>query len=95
MTKYPTPNDNRIAVLLDEEPEQTGLIQVQYEHVEKPSSGTVVAVGPGTLDPEFGYIGLPFTLGQKVWFGKYAGLAIDIDEQEIVFLRYDEVIAYE
>ena len=96
----PTPNGDRYAVLPDEVSDVTesGLVVVK-EHVEKPHTGTVVAVGSDVANED----GSPARIGagDRVYHGRFAGIAIDVEVAgeteavEVIFLRKDEIIAFE
>ena len=55
---------------------------------EKPSKGTVVAVGPGTKDN-------PITVktGDVVLYGKYAGTEISFDDNDYLIMRESDIVA--
>jgi chaperonin GroES len=55
---------------------------------EKPSKGTVVAVGPGTKDS-------PVTVkaGDVVLYGKYAGTEISVENKDFMIMRESDIVA--
>lgn len=55
---------------------------------EKPSKGTVVAVGPGTKDN-------PITVktGDVVLYGKYAGTEISFEDNDYLIMRESDIVA--
>lgn len=55
---------------------------------EKPLKGTVVAVGPGTKDET-----MQVAVGDTVLYGKYAGTEVEIDDQKLLIMRQNEVLA--
>jgi chaperonin GroES len=88
------PLHDRVIVKRVEEEEKTkGGIIIPDTAKEKPVEGKVVAVGNGkvldngTLQP------LEIKKGDKVLFGKYAGTEINIDGEEHLIMREDDVIA--
>ena len=60
---------------------------------EKPQEAEVVAVGPGTLRENGERSPIDLTAGDRVLIGKYSGSEIKIDDQDLVILREDEVLA--
>lgn len=61
---------------------------------EKPSVGTVIAVGPGHLDEEGNRKPLSVTPGNTVMYSKYAGNDFKgKDGSEYIALRVSDVIA--
>ena len=55
---------------------------------EKPSKGTVLAVGPGTKDA-------PMTVkaGDVVLYGKYAGTEISFEDKDYLIMRESDIVA--
>lgn len=60
---------------------------------EKPQEAEVVAVGPGKLRENGERSPIDLTAGDRVLIGKYSGSEIKIDDQDLVILREDEVLA--
>ena len=60
---------------------------------EKPQEGEVMAVGPGRVDDNGKRIPLDVKAGDRILIGKYAGTEIKIDDEEMLILREDEVLA--
>ncbi|SRR5690606_10435589 len=60
---------------------------------ERPDQGEVLAVGPGkrlsdgTLQP------LSVKVGERILFGKYAGQTVKVDDEELLVLREEDVLA--
>jgi chaperonin GroES len=59
---------------------------------DKTQSGHVVAVGTGKLLPDGQLRPLSVKPGSKVLFGKYSGTEINVDGQDLVILREDELL---
>jgi chaperonin GroES len=61
---------------------------------ERPKSGTVLAVGDGTLNSETG-ARIPLTLraGDKVLFTSYAGTEVKLDGDEYLIMSESDVLA--
>ena len=60
---------------------------------EKPMEGEVIAVGPGKLMEDGKRAPMDVKPGDRVLFGKYAGSEIKIDDQELVIMREEELLA--
>jgi len=58
---------------------------------EKPSEGTVLAVGQGKVSDDGDVRQLAVKAGDTVAFGKYAGTEIKIDGEDRLVLREDEI----
>ena len=55
---------------------------------EKPSKGTVVAVGPGTKDNP-----ITVKVGDTVLYGKYAGTEISFEDKDLMIMRESDIVA--
>jgi chaperonin GroES len=60
---------------------------------EKPMEGEVMAVGPGKLQEDGKRSPMDVKVGDRVLFGKYAGTEIKIDDEELVIMREEELLA--
>jgi len=60
---------------------------------EKPMEGEVVAVGPGKMQDDGKRVPMDVKPGDRILFGKYAGTEIKIDDQELVIMREEEILA--
>jgi len=59
---------------------------------EKPQMAEVVAVGPGgNVDGK--EITMQVQVGQKVIYSKYAGTEVKLDEQELIIVRQNDILA--
>jgi chaperonin GroES len=88
------PLQDRILVKRMEEEEKTsGGIIIPDSAKEKPQEGLVVAVGPGkTL--ESGEVSEPGVKpGDRILFSKYAGTDVNVDGEEHIIIREDDVLA--
>ncbi len=88
------PLQDRILVKrVDEEETTSGGIIIPDTAKEKPQEGLVVAVGPGkTLDS--GEIATPgVNAGDRILFSKYAGTDVNVDGDEHIIIREDDVLA--
>ena len=63
--------------------------------VKQKNTGTVVKVGEGRLMPSLGYpMPLTVQVGQEVLFHEHSGVELDADNDALVILREDEVLAF-
>ena len=88
------PLDDRMVVEQSEAEEKTaGGIVLPDTAKEKPQRGKVIAVGPGKL-LDSGQRGKPsVSVGDEVFYGKYAGADIEVDGKKYVILRESDVLA--
>jgi chaperonin GroES len=94
MTTNVTPLHDRVLVrrLEKKETERGGII-IPDTAKEKPQEGEVIAVGAGKLREKGGRIPLDVKPGDRILFGKYTGNDIQIDDQEYLILREEEILA--
>ena len=88
-----TPLHDRVVVKRIEEKESIkGGIIIPDSAKEKQQEGEVIAVGGGKR--EKGELGpLDVKVGDRVLFGKYSGTEIKIDDEDLLILREEEILA--
>ena len=87
------PLQDRILVKRIEEEEITkGGIIIPDSAKEKPSEGKVVACGNGKVRDDGTVQQLDVKRGDKVLFSKYAGTEVNIDGEEHLIIREDDVL---
>ena len=59
---------------------------------EKPTTGKVVAAGPGRLDENGKPMELSVRAGDTVYYGKYSGTDIEVDGEKFVILRESDIL---
>jgi chaperonin GroES len=88
-----TPLHDRVIVKRIEEKESIkGGIIIPDSAKEKPMEGEVLAVGPGRRE-KGELFPLDVKVGDRVLFGKYSGTEIKIEDQEVLILREEEILA--
>jgi len=88
------PLHDRVIVKRVEEEEKTkGGIIIPDTAKEKPVEGKVVAVGKGKMLDNGNQQPLEVKEGDKILFGKYAGTEINIEGDEHLIMREDDIIA--
>ena len=59
---------------------------------EKPQQAEVLAVGPGgTVDGK--EVKMNIAVGQTVIYSKYSGTTVEIDEEEYIIVKQDDILA--
>ncbi len=86
-------HDRVIVKRVDEEETTKGGIIIPDTAKEKPVEGKVLAVGDGKVADDGKKIPLEVKAGDKVLFGKYAGTEIQIEGEEHIIMREDDIIA--
>jgi chaperonin GroES len=88
------PLHDRVIVSRIEEQETTkGGIIIPDTAKEKPAEGKITAVGDGKTLENGQKQALIVKVGDRVLFGKYAGTEINIDGEEQLIMREDDIIA--
>jgi chaperonin GroES len=88
------PLHDRVIVKRVEEEETTkGGIIIPDTAKEKPIEGKVIAVGQGKVLDNGKKQPMEVKEGDKVLFGKYAGTDVNIDGEEHLIMREDDIIA--
>lgn len=87
------PLHDRVLVQRIEEEEKTkGGIIIPDTAREKPQQGKVVAVGPGRIDDKGNRVPMNVKAGDRVLFGKYAGSEVEIDDEQYLIMREDDIL---
>ena len=86
-------HDRVIVERVDEEETTKGGIIIPDTAKEKPVECKVLAVGDGKVSDDGKKIPLEVKAGDKVLFGKYAGTEIQIEGEEHIIMREDDIIA--
>ena len=86
-------HDRVILKRLEEKEVRKGGIIIPDTAKEKPQQAEVIAVGDGKLLENGQKIPLNVKVGDKVLIGKYAGTEVKIDDEELVIVREDEILA--
>jgi chaperonin GroES len=60
---------------------------------ERPQEGTIVAVGPGRTLDNGSREPIEVTAGQKILFQKYAGTEFKLDDEELLILKHNDILA--
>ena len=87
------PLQDRILVKrLDEEEKTKGGIIIPDTAKEKPQEGKVIAVGGGKVNEDGTVQPLDVKKGDRVLFSKYAGTEVNLDGEEHLIIREDDVL---
>jgi chaperonin GroES len=86
--------DRAIIERIEEADEKTaGGIIIPDTAKEKPQKGKVVAVGDGKKDDNGKRIPVDVEKGDIVFFGKYAGTELKVDNKEYLIMHESDIIA--
>ncbi len=77
--------------LVAEEVTQSGII-IPGQAKEKPQQAEVVAVGPGgNVDGK--EVNMIVNVGDKVIYSKYSGTEVELDKEEYIVVRQNDILA--
>ena len=88
-----TPLGDRVVLkqLVAEETTKSGIV-IPGQSKEKPQQAEVVAVGPGgTIDGK--EVAMNVSAGQTVIYSKYAGSTVELDDEEFIIVKQDDILA--
>ena len=87
------PLGDRILVMrIKEEDKTKGGIIIPDTAKEKPQEGKVIAVGKGKLNDDGNVIPLDVKVNDRILFGKYSGAEINIDGEEHLIMREEDIL---
>ncbi len=87
------PLQDRILVKrIDEEDKTKGGIIIPDSAKEKPQEGKVIAVGNGKIGDDGKVQPLDVKKGDKLLFSKYAGTEVNLEGEEHLIIREDDVL---
>ena len=74
-----------------EETTKSGIV-IPGQSKEKPQQAEVIAVGPGGM-VNGKEVEMHVTTGQQVIYSKYAGTNVEIDDEEYIIVKQDDILA--
>jgi chaperonin GroES len=86
-------HDRILVKRIDEEEKTAGGIIIPDTAKEKPQEGRVVAVGNGKVAEDGTVSPLDVKKGDKILFSKYSGSEVNLDGDEHLIMREDDVLA--
>jgi chaperonin GroES len=88
------PMGNRLVVkpMQTEEKTKSG-IYLPDTAKEKSQEGKVIAVGPGKVTDDGKRIPMEVEVGDIIIYAKYGGSEIKIDEEDLIIMREDDILA--
>jgi chaperonin GroES len=88
------PLGDRIIVKQDEATETTASgLYIANAAKEKPTTGTVLAVGEGKVNNDGKHLPMPVKVGDQVIYAKFGGTEVEVDGETVVILRADDIYA--
>lgn len=74
-----------------EETTKSGIV-IPGQSKEKPQQAEVVAVGPGGM-VDGQEVEMKVSVGQIVIYSKYAGTNVELDDEEYIIVKQDDILA--
>ncbi|HEV8722324.1 MAG TPA: co-chaperone GroES [Candidatus Binatia bacterium] len=84
--------DRVIVKRIEEEEKSKGGIIIPDTAKEKPQEGKVMAVGKGKVNEDGKITPLDVKVNDLILFGKYSGTEINIDGEEHLIMREDDIL---
>jgi chaperonin GroES len=84
--------DRVIVKRIEEEEKSKGGIIIPDTAKEKPQEGRVVAVGKGKVNDDGKISPLDVKVNDRILFGKYSGTEINLDGEEHLIMREDDIL---
>src|SRR6266581_3810583 len=92
MTNIQPLHDRVIVKRIDEGEQVRGGIIIPDSAKEKPQEGEVIAAGLGKYKEDGSRQALDVKAGDRVLFGKYGGSEINVNGEELLIMREDEIL---
>lgn len=86
-------HDRVIVRRMEEETMSAGGIVIPDNVAEKPVRGEIIAAGKGKITDSGDVRAMDVKVGDKILFGKYAGTEIKVDDEELLVMREDDIVA--
>jgi chaperonin GroES len=86
-------HDRLLVRRLEGEETTRGGIIIPDTAKEKPQEAKVIAVGPGKVNEEGKVTPMEVEKGDRILFGKYAGTEVQVEGEELIIVREDDVLA--
>ena len=88
------PLADRVVVEPSEEEQKTSTgLYLPDSAQERPSRGTVIAVGPGRLDDSGKRVTPDVKVGDKILYAKYSGTEVKVEDKDLLVLKESDILA--
>jgi chaperonin GroES len=84
--------DRIVVKRIEQQDQMKGGLYIPDSAKEKPQEGEVMAVGKGKRLEDGKVVPLDVQVGDRILFGKYSGSDIQLDADEYLIMREDEVL---
>lgn len=90
--KFRPLHDRVVVSRLEEDTKSAGGIIIPDTAAEKPSTGKVLAVGPGARNEEGTITPPDVKKGDQVLFGKWSGTEVKIDGDDLLIMKESDIM---
>ena len=84
--------DRVVVKPMEAEEKSKGGIIIPDTAKEKPQQGKVIAAGPGKISDQGEVIKMQVKKGDKILYGKYSGAEVNINGEEHLIIREDDIL---
>ena len=84
--------DRLLVKRLEDKEQMQGGIMIPDTAKDKPQQAQVLAVGPGRVTDDGKLQAIEVKVGDTVVFGKYAGTEVQVDGDDLLLIRDDDVL---
>jgi len=84
--------DRIVVTRIEEKETLRGGLFIPDSAKEKPQEGEVIAVGHGKRLEDGTIVALDVKAGDRILFGKYSGTEINVDGEEHLIMREDDIL---
>ncbi len=85
--------DRVIVKRLDQATKTASGLIIPDAAAEKPDQGEVLAIGNGKVMDDGNLRALEIKVGDRVLFGKYAGVGVKVDGEELLVMKEEDIMA--
>lgn len=93
MTKIVPTNDRLVVKKIEDENRTKSGLKLSDDTKERPTKGTVLAVGSGRINDDGVILPMTIKIGDIVLYPKYAGHPAKVDNEEYLIIEEKEVLA--
>ncbi len=86
-------HDRVVVKRVEEERMSAGGIVIPDSATEKPDRGEIIAAGNGKITDSGDVRAMDVKVGDVVLFGKYSGTTIKVNDDELLVMKEDDIIA--
>ncbi|TFG46759.1 MAG: co-chaperone GroES [Gemmatimonadales bacterium] len=87
------PLEDRVIIMPSDDAESMrGGLYIPDTAKEKPTQGSVIAVGPGRMDKGV-RVPMDLSVGDKVIYGKYSGTPYQLGDDEVIIIKASDILA--